>query len=216
MVIKDLRSKKESHTKKIKLLTTVAIVSTLIAAGYKVNKLSEEPLKDKNCTPIAPQNTHTEKSIVFNLNENIRELENKLDWEQKGGSINDVSCLNKTPVYGIVNVRSEDDIKNAIILAKETGLKISTAGVKHSMGGQAFFKNNIVLNMTNFNNIQLNTNNGSVRVQSGATWHDIQNQIHPRFAVKSMQSTDIFTVGGSISVNAHGMYQIHENHSCEW
>ena len=42
-------------------------------------------------------------------------------------------------------------------------------------------------------------------VQSGATWHDIQNRLHPRFAVKAMQSTDIFTVGGSISVNAHGM-----------
>ena len=42
-------------------------------------------------------------------------------------------------------------------------------------------------------------------VQPGATWHDIQNVLHPRFAVKAMQSTDIFSVGGSISVNAHGM-----------
>ena len=42
-------------------------------------------------------------------------------------------------------------------------------------------------------------------VQPGAIWHDIQNQLHPRFAVKAMQSTDIFSVGGSISVNAHGM-----------
>ncbi|HEX5690314.1 MAG TPA: FAD-binding protein, partial [Roseiflexaceae bacterium] len=39
----------------------------------------------------------------------------------------------------------------------------------------------------------------------GATWHDIQNLLHPKYAVKVMQSTDIFTVGGSISVNAHGM-----------
>ncbi len=42
-------------------------------------------------------------------------------------------------------------------------------------------------------------------VQPGAVWHDIQNRLHPRFAVKAMQSTDIFSVGGSISVNAHGM-----------
>ena len=42
-------------------------------------------------------------------------------------------------------------------------------------------------------------------MQPGATWHDIQNALHPRFAVRAMQSTDIFTVGGSISVNAHGM-----------
>src|SRR5439155_8723844 len=32
-----------------------------------------------------------------------------------------------------------------------------------------------------------------------------QEQLHPRLAVKAMQSTDIFTVGGSIAVNAHGM-----------
>jgi FAD/FMN-containing dehydrogenase len=42
-------------------------------------------------------------------------------------------------------------------------------------------------------------------VQPGATWHDIQNVLHPRYAVRAMQSSDIFTVGGSISVNAHGM-----------
>src|SRR6185503_13601595 len=42
-------------------------------------------------------------------------------------------------------------------------------------------------------------------VQSGATWHDIQTYLHPLYAVKAMQSTDIFTVGGSIAVNAHGM-----------
>src|SRR6185436_2817605 len=37
------------------------------------------------------------------------------------------------------------------------------------------------------------------------TWHDIQNFLYPNFAVKAMQSRDIFTLGGSISVNAHGM-----------
>ena len=42
-------------------------------------------------------------------------------------------------------------------------------------------------------------------MQPGATWHDIRNALHPRFAVRAMQSTDIFSVGGSISVNAHGM-----------
>jgi FAD/FMN-containing dehydrogenase len=73
------------------------------------------------------------------------------------------------------------------------------------MGGQAFYKNNLVLNMKGFNKIQLNEAEKTITVQSGATWHDIQNFLHPKYAVKAMQSTDIFTVGGSISVNAHGM-----------
>src|SRR6187397_2208871 len=99
--------------------------------------------------------------------------------------------------------------------AASTGLKstassrcaasITTAGVRHSMGGQAFRKGGVVLDMRGFNRIVLNESARSVTVQPGATWHDIQNVLHPRFAVRAMQSTDIFSVGGSISVNAHGM-----------
>nr|WP_246444566.1 FAD-binding oxidoreductase [Sphingomonas sediminicola] len=59
--------------------------------------------------------------------------------------------------------------------------------------------------MRHMNSIRLDPEKLTVVVGAGATWHDIQNAIHPRFAVKAMQSTDIFTVGGSISVNAHGM-----------
>ena len=33
----------------------------------------------------------------------------------------------------------------------------------------------------------------TMTVQPGATWHDIQNVLHPRFAVRAMQSTDIFS-----------------------
>jgi FAD/FMN-containing dehydrogenase len=63
----------------------------------------------------------------------------------------------------------------------------------------------IVLDMRGLDEIRLDPAARTVTVGSGATWHAIQNAIHPRFAVKAMQSTDIFTVGGSISVNAHGM-----------
>jgi FAD/FMN-containing dehydrogenase len=108
-------------------------------------------------------------------------------------------------VYGIVKVTSIDDIKNALQFARENHLKVSMAGVKHSMGGQAFYKNNLVLDMKGFNQIELNEVEKTITVQSGATWHDIQSFLHPKYAVKAMQSTDIFTVGGSISVNAHGM-----------
>jgi FAD/FMN-containing dehydrogenase len=73
------------------------------------------------------------------------------------------------------------------------------------MGGQAFYKNNLVLDMLKFNKMSLDEESRTLTVQSGATWHDIQDFLHPKYAVKAMQSTDIFTVGGSISVNAHGM-----------
>ncbi len=129
-----------------------------------------------------------------------------LPWTQRGGTVNDASCLDRTPVHGVVQVHSEEDVRSALAYARASGLKVSAAGVKHSMGGQAFSRNALVLDMTAFNRVAVDAAAKTITAQSGATWHDIQqNSLHPRFAVKAMQSTDIFTVGGSISVNAHGM-----------
>lgn len=126
-------------------------------------------------------------------------------WAPGPGTINDASCLDRTPVYGIVAVREVEDVRNALLYAREHDLKVSVAGVRHSMGGQAFAPGAVVLDMTRFNRLALDARRKVLTAQSGATWHDIQNALHPRLAVKAMQSTDIFTVGGSISVNAHGM-----------
>ncbi len=128
-----------------------------------------------------------------------------MKWSQLGGSINDASCLNKTEIYGVVEVKSVDDIAKTLAFARDNKLSITSAGVRHSMGGQAFRKGGIVLDMRGFNKVVLNEATRSITVQPGATWHEIQNMLHPRFAVRAMQSTDIFSVGGSISVNAHGM-----------
>ena len=126
-------------------------------------------------------------------------------WSQKGGSVNDASCLDRTPVAGVVEPRSERDVANVLSYARATGLTITPAGVRHSMGGQAFRNGGIMLDMRRLNQIELHADRSSVTVGAGATWHNIQKAIHPGFAVKAMQSTDIFTVGGSISVDAHGM-----------
>jgi FAD/FMN-containing dehydrogenase len=104
-----------------------------------------------------------------------------------------------------VQVTSAEDVKTALAYAQANKLKVSMAGVRHSMGGQAFSRNGVVLDMTHFNKMSLDETNKILTVESGATWHDIQDFLHPKYAVKAMQSTDIFTVGGSISVNAHGM-----------
>ncbi len=110
-------------------------------------------------------------------------------------------------MYAIVTIKTLDDIRQAVSLAQEKKLHISLAGARHSMGGQAFFTDALVLDMTSYNKIiALDVNTKTITVESGATWHDIQLYLHPKnLAVKAMQSTDIFTVGGSLSVNAHGM-----------
>ncbi len=161
--------------------------------------LSEGPEKEKDCGPNSIADT---EPMVAGSKENYPP---SLPWEQRGGTINDASCLDRTAVYGIVRISSQKDVHDALVFAKAHDLKVATAGVRHSMGGQAFARGALVLDMRGFAALSLDTDANTITVQSGATWHDIQNYLHPTYAVKAMQSTDIFTVGGSISVNAHGM-----------
>ena len=120
--------------------------------------------------------------------------------------INDVSQLNPTDVSQITNATQVRDLQRAIRLAKDKGLKISIAGKRHSQGGHAFYDDAIVLNMEDFDQIlDFQPETKTIRVQSGVTWAQIQDYINPfGLAVKTMQSTNIFTIGGSLSSNIHG------------
>jgi FAD/FMN-containing dehydrogenase len=199
-----MNQKQGNPTNKKKIAASIVVVSALAATGYEVNRLSADSIGQKDCPPLLAENA---LPVNTQINVDIVPLSasDLLKWKQKGGTINDASCLDRTSVYGIVQVTNVDDIKNALEFAKENNLKVSMAGARHSMGGQAFFRNALVLDMTKFNRMSLDETNKVLTVQSGATWHEIQNFLHPKFAVKAMQSRDIFTLGGSISVNAHGM-----------
>lgn len=181
-------------------LIALVLALTLLFTGRKINELAADPLGEKDCPPFSPSPADPQNQAKI-----IELPGQELPWKQKGGTLNDASCLNRTPVYGIVQVKTVEDIENAVLFASENNLKIAPAGVRHSMGGQAFYRGALVLDMTQFNQVAFDEAGQTVTVQSGATWHDIQNLLHPHYAVKAMQSTDIFTVGGSISVNAHGM-----------
>src|SRR6476646_12188849 len=184
-------------------VSAVAVLAVLfgISGFRKLQALAADPDGEKNCRTA---NNEDQGKADLEKIKAIAPLQG-VKWSQLGGAINNASCLNKTEIYGIVEVRSVDDIAKTLTFARDNQLAITTAGVRHSMGGQAFRKGGIVLDMRTFNRIVLNESSRSVTVQPGATWHDIQNALHPRFAVRAMQSTDIFSVGGSISVNAHGM-----------
>lgn len=128
-----------------------------------------------------------------------------LNFSQVGGNVNDASCLNLTPVYGVVEVESQADVFNAIAFAKENELQISLAGQQHSMGGQSMIRGGLILDMKNYNQV-LELNEESVSVQSGILWAELQKELDQNgLSVKAMQSINIFTVGGTISVNAHGI-----------
>jgi FAD/FMN-containing dehydrogenase len=161
-------------------IALLVVLLLTVIVGRTAWNYAADPAGEKDCAPAAPR--------------------------VSGGTIiNDVSCLNPTAIHSIVKVREVEDIRQAFGLARTYGVKVSIAGARHSQGGHAFAPNNIVLDMRSFNRMAFNETAKVLTVQSGATWHDIQNRLHPQYAVKAMQSTDVFTVGGSISVNAHGM-----------
>lgn len=182
-----------------RLLVGASLLALAAAGtGAYVAPLARDPVGAKDCAdvlpPLAIERGHTAAAAVP-----------EPAWSQRGGHVNDASCLSRTPVAGVVRVRSEADVATALRYATAHGLTVSAAGVKHSMGGQAFRAGGVVLDMRAMDAINLDAAARTVTVGSGATWHAIQLAVHPRFAVKAMQSTDIFSVGGSISVNAHGM-----------
>lgn len=184
------------------LLGAAVVGGAMVWGGTTVARLARGPSAQKNSGRIADIDGI---DLALKPLENAPAYDPALPWLTKGGDINDASGLSMTPVYGVIEVSEEDHIASALAFARTNGLKVSVAAVRHSMGGHAFDDNALVLDMRKFNKVSVDAAAKTMTLQPGARWHDIQDLLHPRFAVKAMQSTDIFSVGGSLSVNAHGM-----------
>jgi FAD/FMN-containing dehydrogenase len=106
----------------------------------------------------------------------------------------------------IVKVGSRTQLQTIVKEANEKRQHISVAGLQHSQGGHTYYKKSIVLDMKTFNKIlEIDKQNKTIKVEAGATWEDVQDAIQPYgLALKVTQSQSIFTIGGSLSVNAHG------------
>jgi len=116
-----------------------------------------------------------------------------------------VTGLNPIAVERVVAPRSIEEVQR---LLRETPGPISISGARHSMGGQIGTEGALVLDMRELDDvIDYRPAERWIRVEAGITWRQIQARIDPDdLAVAIMQSYANFTVGGSLSVNAHGRY----------
>ena len=196
--------KKNQFTSKRFVFTLGAIVIATLAVitGKKVTDFVAAPEGERDCDFAYPQrDQNTELAISYVTIKDVG-----VEVQQAGGAINDASCLNKTNVYGIVQIKTEDDVAKALQFARDNNLKITPAGERHSMGGQSFSQGGLVLDMRELNEVQVDKENLTMKVQSGASWKEVQAILDPMdLAVKAMQSINLFSVGGTISVNAHGV-----------
>jgi len=122
-------------------------------------------------------------------------------------TINDFSRLNATVIHSLQTPASYQELQDILQFATKNNLKISLAGSRHSQGGQAFYPGAIVISLRKLNKVlALDAQQKLITVQTGATWKEIQEFLQPHgLAVKIMQFANLFTVGGSLSVNCNGI-----------
>src|SRR5262249_45515404 len=122
-----------------------------------------------------------------------------------GNVVNDVTQLNPIRVSKKIRPTSVDEIRKAI--AESTG-PISIGGCHFSMVGQTESPDSLHIDMRGLNQVvRFAPQERWIRVQAGIRWCDVQRFLDPHdLSVKIMQTYANFTVGGSLSVNAHGRY----------
>ncbi|HEX2870108.1 MAG TPA: FAD-binding oxidoreductase [Polyangiaceae bacterium] len=99
----------------------------------------------------------------------------------------------------------ESQLRAALGLARERGLRVSIAGARHSMGGHTRSTNGIQLDLSGLNAMRLEPTGDVVSVQSGARFWQLLRFLDQHGAsVRVMQSNSDFSIGGSLSVNCHG------------
>lgn len=189
----------EKYRSKIILL----LVSTLILVGINNIYLLMAPAtkEGKDCDFVYP--VDKTKSVY----EVTARIETEfLNLKQKGGVINDASCLNQTKIWGLVEVENDDELKYALEFSKKHNIPFTISGEKHSMGGQSFAQNGLVVSLDRLNDLSYVSESNTVKIGAGARWKDVQRYLDEfGKSLKAVQSINIFSVGGSISVNAHGI-----------
>ena len=119
--------------------------------------------------------------------------------------VNDVTQLNPIAVRRVITPSTTAEIIAAV---QQSQGPISIGGARHSMGGQIATAGALYIDMSSFDRIiDFSPRLKTITVQAGTRWHQIQEHIDSAdLSVKIMQTYANFTVGGSLSVNAHGRY----------
>lgn len=99
------------------------------------------------------------------------------------------------------------DIQSIIKEAERANKSVSVVGKAMSQGKQAISNDawNVVINTSKLNQITIYPELKVAKVGSGASWGELQREANQHgLAVRVMQASNIFSIGGSISANCHG------------
>lgn len=122
--------------------------------------------------------------------------------------LDDASGLNRTRHGGIFLVKNGQApkfnvLKRLIQDADKNGTKLISIGSRHSMGKQSLSDQGIHIDLSGLNKMEMEK--GLLRVGAGAIWKDVLKFLSLYgLSVEIMQSNSDFSIGGTLSVNAHG------------
>jgi FAD/FMN-containing dehydrogenase len=122
-----------------------------------------------------------------------------------GTSVTEITHLYPVMMRRVVAPRTVDEIAAAV---KASPGPISIGGGRNSMGGQTATPDGLQIDLRRFHGIvAFDPAARTITVHSGTRWREVQETIdRSGLAVKIMQTYNTFTVGGALSVNAHGRY----------
>jgi FAD/FMN-containing dehydrogenase len=128
--------------------------------------------------------------------------------------LNDVhSRLNPTRVRALHRPRHVDEVRALIRQAREDDLPVAICGAMHSMGGQQFRTDGVQLDVSGLNRVLfVDHSRRTARIEAGARWPEIlaglqAAQVGVRVPLTFRQKqtgADDLSLGGALSVNAHG------------
>jgi len=157
-----------------------------------------------------------QKMSIYNQGIHVTDLKKHVNNEQRKGHIyvDDVTRLNETEVNRVFYPRNQRDIEWIVSLAKKSGNKIICRGQSHTMGAHSIVSDGFVIDMKYMNNVLTDIHEQGdlnyVRIQAGATWETLISYLNPfGLSPKILQSYCSFSIGGTISVNAHGITSNH-------
>ena len=124
--------------------------------------------------------------------------------------LDDASRLNATPINRQAILTSADDgkllheLRATLGEAASAGRPVAMGGARHSMGGQSLPRNGIAASFAAAA-IEPDRERRVYRVSAGARWRDVIRVLDPiGFSPAVTQSNHDFSIGGTLSVNAHG------------
>ncbi len=188
--------------RRLRLVLVGLLLVVVLETGAFVETYSGAPAAAKDCVVrVAPLPAPTPTAGTSD-----RVPEAYPRWlAQERGTVNDASCLNRTPVHGVARPESEADVRRALRYAESQELSVSVSGTRHSMGGQAAFPGSLVLDMRDMDDVVVDEATATARVGGGASWRQVLEAVHERgLSVTAMPSIDVLSVGGTLSANAHG------------